>query len=48
MSDKLLCSDCGMVIAGRTLAHAEGNLKRHKKSNIHKNQMKLKKELSKK
>lgn len=35
------CPDCEMIIKGRTQAHAQANLKLHKKSKHHKTQIQL-------
>ena len=37
MTEVLLC-ECGIYVAGRTEAHAKGNLKQHQKTEQHRNQ----------
>lgn len=47
MTEEITC-ECGWPIKGKSIAHAEANLKNHKKSKLHKKLMMIKNKENKK
>lgn len=43
INEKTIRCECGQIITGISKAHAESNLKNHKKSKIHKKNLKFSK-----